>query len=290
VGRGLTATDADGRQRLDDADDIVRLEIAAALERNIRVIPILFEGAVMPRRHQLPESLARLARRNALILRHESFRADVDRLLAAIEPILRHPAALAPSSSEPVSAAPVRSRSGQAMPEGVDPADIDPFPSEVQVLWHSEDVNGVAFSPDGRLLGTASDDRTARVWEVVRGRERVRLAHKGRVWGLAFDPDGRLLATASDETARIWDIGSGRERARVAHEETVWAVAFSPDGSLLATASSDRTARVWEVASGQERARVTHKETVRAVAISPNGRQLATGSFDGSASVWALVR
>jgi hypothetical protein len=90
----LTATDQDGRRRLEDAEDIVRLEIAAALERDIRVIPILVEGAVMPRRQELPDSLATLARRSALILRHESFPADADRLLAEIEPILRPPAPL----------------------------------------------------------------------------------------------------------------------------------------------------------------------------------------------------
>lgn len=95
--RWLTVTDEDGRRRLDDPDDIVRLEIAAALERDIRVIPILVEGAVMPRGQQLPEALEGLARRNALILRHESFRSDADRLLAAVEPILRPTAAPAPS-------------------------------------------------------------------------------------------------------------------------------------------------------------------------------------------------
>jgi TIR domain len=94
--RWLAAVDEDGRRRLDDPDDLVRLEIAAALERDIRVIPILVEGAVMPRRQQLPEALVRLARRNALSVRHESFRADADRLLAAVEPILRPPAAAAP--------------------------------------------------------------------------------------------------------------------------------------------------------------------------------------------------
>ena len=90
IGPGwLTAADEDGRRRLDDPDDLVRLEIAAALERDIRVIPILVEGAQMPRRQELPDDLASLARRNGLILRHESFRSDADRLIRAIEPILR---------------------------------------------------------------------------------------------------------------------------------------------------------------------------------------------------------
>jgi TIR domain len=136
--RWLTATDEDGRRRLDDPDDIVRLEIAAALERNIRVIPILVEGAVMPRRQQLPEGLGRLARRNAVTLRHESFRSDVDRLLATIEPILRAPV---PQRVEPehrrpeaAPAAPPR-KSGYEVPGANDFLEIIPTAPADQQLF-----------------------------------------------------------------------------------------------------------------------------------------------------------
>jgi hypothetical protein len=89
IGPGwLTAMDDQGRPRLEDPDDIVRIEIEAALARNVRVIPILVENAVMPRRHDLPESLGGLARRNAFAVRHESFRADADRLIKSIEGII----------------------------------------------------------------------------------------------------------------------------------------------------------------------------------------------------------
>jgi hypothetical protein len=94
--RWLTATDEDGRRRLDDPDDIVHLEIAAALERDILVIPILVEDAAMPRRQQLPENLVELAGRNVYMVRHGSFRSDTDRLLAAIDLILRRAAAAPP--------------------------------------------------------------------------------------------------------------------------------------------------------------------------------------------------
>jgi hypothetical protein len=79
-----SADERDGR-RLDDPDDIVRLEIEAALARGVRVIPVLAEEAVMPGRKDLPESLAGLARRNALRVRHESFRSDAARLVTTIE-------------------------------------------------------------------------------------------------------------------------------------------------------------------------------------------------------------
>src|SRR5215469_10154204 len=91
----LTATDERGSRRLDDPDDIVRLEIEAALARGVRVIPILVEGAVMPGRKDLPESLAGLARRNALLIRHDSFRSDAGRLVTAIERVLTAPGAAA---------------------------------------------------------------------------------------------------------------------------------------------------------------------------------------------------
>jgi hypothetical protein len=84
----LTATDEWGRRRLDDPHDIVRLEIETALAREVRVIPILVEDATMPRWHDLPESLVGLARRNAFIVRHESFRSDAERLVVAIESIM----------------------------------------------------------------------------------------------------------------------------------------------------------------------------------------------------------
>ena len=89
IGPGwLSAADERDSRRLDDPDDIVRLEIGAALARDVRVIPILVEGAVMPGRADLPGNLAGMIRRNALTIRNESFRDDAGRLVLAIEQVL----------------------------------------------------------------------------------------------------------------------------------------------------------------------------------------------------------
>jgi TIR domain len=81
----ITVTDEHGRRRLDDPDDFVRLEIEAALTRRVRVIPILVEGAQMPRADELPDSLVRLVRRQALELNPNRFEADTSRLLKVLD-------------------------------------------------------------------------------------------------------------------------------------------------------------------------------------------------------------
>ena len=83
--RWLTVTDQEGRRRLDDPSDFVRLEIEAALARGIRIIPILVDGIRMPRADQLPGSLAGLARRQGLKLSQDHFGGDFQRLLPALQ-------------------------------------------------------------------------------------------------------------------------------------------------------------------------------------------------------------
>lgn len=83
--RWLTVTDSAGKRRIDNPDDFVRLEIEAALARNIRVVPILVSGASMPGVNDLPPSLAKLARRQALELSPNRFNTDLSRLLRVLD-------------------------------------------------------------------------------------------------------------------------------------------------------------------------------------------------------------
>jgi hypothetical protein len=87
IGKGWVV-DANGRRRLDDVDDYVRMEVATALQRNIRVIPVLVEGAEMPTATELPEPLATLTRRHAFELSDARTRADRDELLRRLDTIL----------------------------------------------------------------------------------------------------------------------------------------------------------------------------------------------------------
>ena len=99
-----------------------------------------------------------------------------------------------------------------------------------------EMVRTVRFSPDGKHVLSASDDRTARLWEVSSGKELLRLdGHRSSVSCAIFSPDGKRLVTAgSDMTERLWDATTGRELCRfVLGQEGV--LAISPDGYYLAS-------------------------------------------------------
>lgn len=81
----LSLADASGRRRLDDQQDLVRMEILAALDRKVRVVPVLVQRAPMPRADQLPSALARLAGRHAFEISYTRWQYDVERLIAAID-------------------------------------------------------------------------------------------------------------------------------------------------------------------------------------------------------------
>lgn len=84
----LVTNDDEGHRRLDDPGDLVRLEIAAALDRKVRVVPILVGGARMPRAQDLPEAIAFLSRRNSLEISDLAFHQGVSRLIETLEKIV----------------------------------------------------------------------------------------------------------------------------------------------------------------------------------------------------------
>lgn len=157
---------------------------------------------------------------------------------------------------------------------------------------HIGGVISCAFSPNAALLATASDDGTARLWNVPDGTVQAVLAgHTGGVWGCAFSPDGTLLATTSDDrTARLWNVADGTLHAVLAgHTDWVWGCAFSPDGVLLATTSKDGTTRLWQVTDGKTRKVLAgHTDEVWGCAFSPDGALLATTS-DDTARLWQVT-
>jgi WD40 repeat protein len=158
-------------------------------------------------------------------------------------------------------------------------------------MIHGGAVATAVFSPDGRRIVTASEDRTARVWDADGAKQLELNDHTDEVRSAAFSHDGERIVTASkDESARLWDAKSGRATAVLkGHQGTVVSAAFSPDDRFIVTASYDSTARIWDGVTGAMLRQLSeHTDEVWSATFSRDGRHIVTGSKDGDARVWEV--
>ncbi len=192
-------------------------------------------------------------------------------------------------------------------PDEVQPVDIgrrlegaaDPRADHMILSGHDGPVRAVAFSPNGQLVISGSEDNTIRVWDVATGEGVKALrGHGSPVRACAFAPDGQwVLSGGDDQQARVWNV-QGYQEVRVlhatafsGHEDAVLSARFSPDGRQIVTASRDRTASLWDAANGKPLRRFEegHEFLVSGAVFFPDGQHLATGAGDNSVRIWKLA-
>jgi WD40 repeat protein len=159
---------------------------------------------------------------------------------------------------------------------------------------HKDRVWGVAFSPDGKMLASSSEDQTIILWDVTTRQPigQPLTGHNDFVWSISFSPDGKTLASVSDKTIIIWDVTTHQPIGQplTGHNSLVWSVAFSPDGKTLAS-TDDNSIILWDVTTQQPIGQplTGHNDSVWSLAFSPDGKTLASASGDKTIILWDVT-
>ena len=158
---------------------------------------------------------------------------------------------------------------------------------------HSDGVDSLAISPDGKILVSGSGDKSIKIWNLPTGKLKSTLTgHSSGVNYLAITPDAKTLVSASwDDTIKIWNLPTGKLKSTLTgHSNGVYSLAISPNGKILVSGSGDKKIKIWNLQTGKLKSTLTgHSNWVSSLAISPDSKILVSGSYDKSIKIWNLL-
>jgi hypothetical protein len=298
----LDAKDDNGVRRLEDPDDFVGVEIAAALGRDIRVIPVLVDGATMPKASELPDHLKPLVRRNATEVRNSQFGRDADALVQKVRDAFSDRAPpkftiprLTARPFIPVAAALALLIGALALYSfvGGNPAE--------QEAWTTASTGNLIDSWNRYLTkwpqGAHASEMRAKITERQQNRQiGTMIGNVNGVTTATYTPDGKGILTNStmgDRYAqyRLFEFPSGKPIRSFGASPNIRGGVFTPNGKLLVSFGRSALLHWWQVddpTNSWDHHNATGIEWVNGLAIAPDGQTYAIACSDGTVRLRAV--
>jgi TIR domain/WD domain, G-beta repeat len=325
IGKGWLAAEGDSGRRLDDPRDWVRLELEAALARDVRVIPVLLDGAKMPAADDLPLTVQGLSRKHAVAL--DPVTRDTRSLVSVLEAVRGNPPEPDPrtdetasgdagSSGQPNTIAGVKltrrrliagvaaiaalAAAGAWLAEELSPS-REPLSANPVTFTAMATVADAVFDRTGSYLAWGGDDKTVTLWSPngSTAPQGLPARHDDSIEDLAFQPDGKVLASCDGSgSIWLWDPARRSPPRRLAPQTSpgtgLWSIAFGHAGRLI-SGSKDGRVTLWHVSGSTSKPLLNLGvgADVFAVAAAPgaifaagSGDIFAGGSANGEIRFW----
>ncbi len=161
--------------------------------------------------------------------------------------------------------------------------------SHATLKGHTKKINVLAFTHNGKMIASGSDDGTIRLWNTSTGTQMLSIPSR-KTNSLAFSEDGKILASSNPVNIQLWDVGTGTQlKSLKAENDSVTVLTFSTDSNILACGNRDGTIRLWDLSTGNELTTFKgHVDRINALSFSSDGKMLASSSVDGAIFLWNI--
>lgn len=159
-------------------------------------------------------------------------------------------------------------------------------------LAHDDAISQIKYSPDGKIIASASWDKTIKLWNLETGElVNTLTGHNDGINSIAFTPDGETLISGSeDKTIKIWDIANNAKliNTLAGHMDSIKSVTISPDGKFIASGGYDNQIKVWNIQGELLQTIDAHKLAITSLKFTPDSNTLISASWDNSIKLWSI--